>query len=390
MTPRAFLTLAIVTVVAVIGAGWALVSEQLASNPARPSQAPVFAALADHPNDVSRVEIQNRSYKLVLEKRGNDWVAIELGDYPAKREPVQQLVASIAGLKAYEPKTDNPDWYKEIDVGDVGPGSAAVHVTTVAANGNTLADVLIGRRSRSIGANPRGGTFIREPGKAQAWLAEGTVFVPDFLQNWFDQIVHVPGPDVRSITILEGDKVVFDSTKSNVQTGEYEVLSLDPKYGGADLVANSNNIKNLSQGIVSTTFDNARALDTVTFPPDARTIRFKTADDMQLDVRLGTADGQTWVAYSASAPEGSAGADKAKAINDRTKNWAFLLPSYRVAALQREVTDLVQAPPPPPAPPAGVGPGGINPIQTPGLPGMPGGQQMPALPGMPMPGMPPR
>lgn len=372
MTPRAFLTLAAATALAVAGAGWALVSEHFASTAQGASEEPLFPSLVQRGDDVSRVEVENRGYKLVLEKRGENWVAIGLGDYPAKAEPVAQVISGLARLRAYEPKTDNPEWYKEIDVTDVGPESNATLVTAIAANGDTLASVLLGKESRSIGFNPLGGTFIRQPGEAQAWLAEGAVFVPRFLQNWFDQIVHVPGPDIRRITVLEGDKVVFDSEKSDPSTGEYALLAVDEKYGPAGSTANSNNIKNMAQGIVSTSFDNARALDTVTFAPDARTVRFKTADEMELEVRLGTADGQTWVAYRATAPDGSAGATKAKEISDRTQNWAFLLPSYRVASLERPVPDLVVLPEKPAEQPL-LGPGGVTDpsrVVVPGLPAL--------------------
>lgn len=346
MSPRAFLILAVVTVLAVLGAVWALVDQQLSATEIRPAETPLFPQIAADADQVNKVTIKTRYYDVTLQHQGDSWVATQMGDYPAKTEPVAQLISGLASLRAYEPKTDNPDWYGQIDVGDptTEEKSNGALVTAVSASGETLARVIIGKRSQSIGFNPLGGTFIRNPDNQQAWLAEGSVFVPNFLPDWFEGIVHVPGPDVRRITILEGEQIVFDTEKVDVTTGDYGLKSVDAKYGAPDSEANDNAIKSLAQGVVSTTFENARPRSDMTFAPDARTVRFVTADGVQIDVKLGQIDGETWVAYDVTGPDSGDGATKAAQIKERTANWAFKLPSYRVASLEKPVTDLIQAP----------------------------------------------
>src|ERR687894_588176 len=82
----------------------------------------------------------------------------------------------------------------------VPPPPPAPLVPAYAADGAVLASVILGKASSSIGFNPLGGTFVREPDEAQSWLAEGQVTVPPYLSDWFDAIVHIPGPDIRRIT----------------------------------------------------------------------------------------------------------------------------------------------------------------------------------------------
>ncbi len=378
MTPRAFITVAALTGVAVIAAGWSLIQEQRATVIVRPTDDSMFPAIAADPNTIRTLEIRNRDYTLQLTREGDQWVAPAMGNYPVKTGPIGQMVAGLASLKPFEAKTDDPAFYAAIGVQDPAPANAAVAIVARDAAGATLADTVIGRQSRSIGFNPLGGTFIRRNGEAQTWLAEGVVVVPGLLSDWFDSVVHVPGPDVKRITILEGDTVVFDAEKVDLVVGRYELRTLDPKYATAEgLVAADNAIKGVGTGIVSTTFESARAESELVRGPDARTIRFTTRDDMVLEVRLGEIDGETWVAYSATAPAGSPAEARAKTISDRTAGYAFLLPSYRVTPLERQVADLVEVPAT-----AQALPEGVPNFATPGAMPLPGQTLIPRLPGI--------
>jgi hypothetical protein len=385
MSFRAFIVLAAVTLVAVAGAAWAVVAEHFASSGQDLAEAPLFPALADNAGAVERVAIKAPNYELTVERRGDEWVASELGDYPTKAGPVAQLVAGLASMRTFEAKTDNPDWYKDIAVQDPGEDSEGVLITATGAGGEELANIIIGARSQSIGFNPRGGTFVREPGEAQAILAEGGVFIPNFIQDWFNAIVHIPGPQVRQVTVLEGDTVVFDAEKVDPTTGDYELVSVDEKYAEPGSLANDNAIKSMSQGIVSTTFENARPRDSVTFAPDARTVRFRMEDELQIELKLAKVEDETWVTYTATAPEGSEGATRAEQITSRTGNWAFRLPSYRVAVLEKPITELVEAPPEPDPEEAPADPRFLtNQPLMPMLPGQAPANPSPALPVSPL------
>ncbi len=378
MTPRAFITIAALTGVAVIAAGWALVQEQRASVIVRPDDAPMFPAIASDPDAIRTIEIQGRNYQLALNRQGDEWVAPAMGNYPVKAGPIGQMVAGIASLKPFEAKTDNPEFYAAIGVQDPAPDNPATAIIARGENGQPLADMVVGRPSRSIGFNPLGGTFIRRRGEAQTWLAEGVVVVPGLLSDWFDSVVHIPGPDIKRITILEGDTVVFDAEKTDLVAGRYTLLTLDPKYASEEgLVAADNAVKGVATGVVSTTFESARAESELVRGPDARTIRFLTREDMQLEVRIGEIDGETWVAYSATAPAGGPGEAKAKTISDRTAGFAFKLPTYRTTPLLRQVAELVEKPLENQALPAGV-PG----FAAPGALPMPGQTLIPRMPGI--------
>jgi hypothetical protein len=316
-------------------------------------------------------------------------VSPERGDYPARKSIVSDLVLSLARMTKAEAKTSQPDWYQYIRVGDPAakPPTGVAHVTVTSADGQTLADAILGARSYSIPASHiRGGTFVREVNAVQSWLVEGVAAVPTELPEWFDPIVDVPGTEITGITILAGDKVVFEAKKTDQTNGTYELVQVDPAQAADSTAANSNSIRNMASGIVGLRVDDVRAADAVSPGPDVRTDRFTTASGLQLDVKVFEADGRVWATFKASAPEGSQGAAMAADINSRTGNWAFLLNESRASRLNQPVANLIQKPSDPAA-------GGVAPIpldengkpifdqegQAAPAPGTPGAQVLPAF-----------
>jgi hypothetical protein len=349
MSLRSFLGLLAVAVVAAVVAIVLIVVEQVSAESPSVGGTPMFPALRDQIEDLQQVVIETNRYSLTLENRDGTWVAADLGDYPIESDPLVQIISSLTDMTTVEPKTSNPDWYRYIQVDNpadvtdpsVTPG---VHIMARAADGATLVDAIFGAPSSSIGYARNGGTFVRRTDEAQAWLVQGAIQVPTFQEDWFSQLLSIPGTDIARITILLGDEVVLDAEKVNFATGDYELTYLSDQIGPAGSTANDNGLRGVAQGVVSTSFEAVRLADTVTFADDARTVRFVTSSGLQLDVRLGEADGDIWVTYQASAPEGSDAVAEAQSINERADRWAFKLLSYRITALNRDLTDLFDPP----------------------------------------------
>ena len=368
MTPRALLSLIVLTAVAIIGAIIVLVSEQIASAGDRGGGEQMFAAVESRRADLSQLTLTTARYELRLEFRDGRWVSIDRGDYPVRAEPVTQIIDAIAGLVTFEARTDDPALFPNVAVeGPTAPEPGAqlapaavdnpsMQIRAVANDGEVLADAIIGFASRSIGMRPRGGTFVRRTGENQVWLAEGTVIVPSFLPEWFDPLLSIPGPDVARVSIFSGPNLIFDAVKSDFATGNYDLAYLDAAYQRPNITTEDNAVRGMSQAIVSTTFDDARPKDSVTIAPDARTVRYETRTGLRLDITLVTADGSTWVLYNATAIQDTAAAQAAD-IQARTGNWAFKLPVGRITTLTRDIAQLVVVPVQP-ITPIGPQPGG--------------------------------
>jgi len=361
VSPRGFITLLIVTVLAVLGAVFmALQPTMSGSDPV--AGEPMFPKLSQGLAEASKVTVQTPQYTASWELRDGVWVSPERGGYPSRAGTASDLVAGVARLTKVEGKTSNPDWYQYIRVGDPAatPPTGVAHVTVATANGDVLADAVLGARSFSIPAShTRGGMYVRIPAEAQTWLVEGSAAVPAGLPEWFDTLIDIPGPEITGVTILEGDKPVLETTKTDQTTGNYEIAYLDPAVGAAGDVANSNSIRSLASGIVGLRFDDVRAIDSFAPGATARTDRFTMTSGMQLDVTLIEADGAHWATFKATAPQGSAGEAAAADITARTGKWAFRLDASRVTRLNQPVINLIQKPG---ATPAGAGEGEVVPV----------------------------
>lgn len=351
MSRRAFLLLLLIAIVVSAAAVALTMASQIRDNASDGVGQPMFPAVAARDNEVAQLTVLTPRYDLTFERRGETWVTLGLGDYPARVEPIGEILAALANMTTVDPKTDNPDWYDYVGVGDpagafANPGN---RVVARAADGTVLADGVFGERSVSIGYTRVGGTFVRRTEEAGAWLVEGQMNVPAFLPDWFSQLLHIPGTDVSRVAVVEGGRLVFDASKTSFDTGAYQLLYLDPSVGPVRSTTDDGGIRSLTQSIVSTSLEAVRPIEEVAFPEGARLIRFTTRDGLVLEITVTDLDGETWVKYSATAPDGSPAADMARGINERTARWVFRLPSYRVAAMTRPLTTLI-IPPPEPAP----------------------------------------
>jgi hypothetical protein len=384
VSPRGFVILLVVTVVAVLGAILITVQPTVRATDTVAGEQ-MFPDLAADGAEAGEVTVVTPQYTIAWQRRDDGtWVAPERGDYPARKDMVANLVASLTRLVKLEAKTAIPDWYQYIRVGDPAatPPTGVARVTVTSAGGDALADVVLGARSFSIPAShTRGGMFVRAADEAQSWLVEGTASVPTELSEWFGTIVDIPASDVTGFAILRDGKTVFEAKKTDETNGVYELAYLDPAEGDAGSVANSNSIRSTASGIVGLRAEDVRAIDSLTPGEDVRTDRFTTSSGLQLDVTVFSAEGKTWATFKASAPEGSDAAATAADIGSRTAKWAFQLNSSVATRLAQPIANLVQRPADPNA--GAVSPGAPNgsgtPMFAPPGPRIPGGTALPTF-----------
>lgn len=348
MSPRGFVILLAVTLLAVLGA--VLLAVQPTLSGADPvSGELMFPALGQRLADAETVTVVTPQYVATWARRDGVWVSPERGDYPARASLVADLVVNLARLTRVEARTAKPDWYQYIRVGDptAVPPTGVARVTVTSAAGDVLADGVLGARSFAIAASHgRGGSFARAAADAQSWLVEGVAPVPADLPEWFDTLIDIPGPEIAGVTVLAGDRTLFEAHKTDRANGIYTLAYADPAEVAADVVANNNTIRSMASALVGLRVSDVRARDGVPLGDAVRTDRFVTTSGLELDVALVEADGGTWALFTATAPAGSDGAASAAEITARTANWAFRLDASRATRLGQPLANLVQPPAP--------------------------------------------
>lgn len=333
-TPRSAAILGALAVIVTVASVWVWSADRAATAAIEPRDEPMFPALQDAKTPVARIELTLPAYHLVLARNGDQWVAPDEGSYPADKDLADRLVAEMSSLRALEPKTTEPALYPKIGVEAEG----SRHVTFTDAAGATLADVLVGNRSNSIGATPTGGIFLRHPDEDRAWLARGGVTLPTTLSDWLARPLRIRPADVQAITILEGDRPVFAAAKA-AGGAIYEPVA-------PTTYADDGALKTMTGTLLSISPTSVRPATALQAAADARSIKMQTAAGLDLTIRTGTIDGATWFTFHADAPAGSEGAEAAADINAHSDGFAFRLPDSITGTLLVPLAQLATEPPP--------------------------------------------
>jgi hypothetical protein len=341
MKPTTFLVVLAATAASVVAAGYAVVSESRIQAPAAASGAPVFGDLLARANDVQSVTVASASGKFTIARKGDGWALAEKDGYPVAADKLRQLVAGLADLRLLEAKTDQPDRHARLEVEDIAAKDAkSKQVTLAGADGKLLADLIVGKQNNTSDFNGLRGIYVRKPGNAQAWLAQGSVEVPTAAVDWVDRtVVNVAEDKIQrlqfeptaapALTVSKADKTAADFTLAPLPEGK----SADPDA-----------LKRLTEVFTAVELDDVRADKDTDKAVKAGAAEAATFDGLTLKAELLVMDGGTWLRLKASAAEGSAAAAEAKTINDRVAGWLYKLPQFKAALLQPKVDDFLKKP----------------------------------------------
>lgn len=341
MKPTTFLVLLIVTAVSVVAAGYAVLSESRIQAPVAAGGAPVFADLLAHANDVQTVTITSASGKVTIARQGDGWVLAEKDNFPVLADKLRQLVAGLADLRLLEAKTDQADRYARLEVEDVTAKDAkSKQVTLAGADGKTLADLIVGKANYTSDLNGLRGIYVRKPGNAQSWLAQGSVEPPTAAVDWVDRVVVDLGADkMQRLQFEPAGSPALTVSKADKSAADFTLAPL-PEGKGADADA----LKRLTEAFAAVDLDDVRADKNADKAVKAGAVEAATFDGLTLKAELLAMDGGTWMRLTATAPDGSAAADEAKTISARVNGWLFKLPQFKAALLQPKIDDYLKKP----------------------------------------------
>ena len=87
------------------------------------------------------------------------------------------------------------------------PGSTGLLLRVLEANGAPMAELVVGRRRVRTQGNVPESAYIRRPGEAQSWLAEGRLPVDADPQLWLDRdVANLPATRVREVAVRRADE----------------------------------------------------------------------------------------------------------------------------------------------------------------------------------------
>lgn len=130
---------------------------------------PVVPGWSEQAAEAARIRIETAQGEFVMEEREGRWVMANRGDYPVRAERIAELDALFQGLQFTEAMTRDPDKFDRLGLGAPEEGGDGVRVTVSDAEGETLADLIVGR------LRGERGLYVRRPGGVRAYAAAGPV-----------------------------------------------------------------------------------------------------------------------------------------------------------------------------------------------------------------------
>ena len=330
MPTRGLVVLAVVTVTMVV-ASWIAVDARYRETvlEARGGEA-VFPELRDRTGSVAGIEVGRTGAGFALERRGDGWANTGLGGYPARVELVETVLSEIADLRYLEPKTARAALHPKLAVEDPGPGAGSTRLTLKDGAGRVLADLVAGKARPRTASADRAGVYIRLPGRARAWLAEGTLDVHRDAGGWSDrEIVDVDGGSILSLTVRHHDGEVVDLHRAEPDDRKLMLRNLP---AGA-VVAHQHHIDFMAGLLAGLSFVDARAggpSDPAVAPGFEATV--ETLDHLRVTLRAGhpAEDGSLWAAIDAGLTGDAGASDRARAdasrIASQLDGWLVKLP----------------------------------------------------------------
>ncbi|PPQ30511.1 DUF4340 domain-containing protein [Rhodopila globiformis] len=313
----------------------------------------MFPGLAGKLDKATKLEIVHQGKQTVIEKRPDGaWGIASLHDYPVQPGKLRGVLIGLTELRLVEPRTSDPSEYSRLAVDDPnGAKSEADLVRVVDASGKPLAALIVGHRRVRGQPGMADEVYVRRPGQAQSWLAEGSVRADPDAMQWIDRDVMDIKED-RIASVVVGDKtLVFGRVDGKFTLTEPADHPKLEEY----------KVDNVGRALEMLSMQAVKPDAEVTGQPAGHSV-FTTKDGLVVAVNLLHADKDVWARFAVSGPE------KVKAevhrLAGKLNGWTYEIGSWKEQSLVPTMADL-KAPEPPapqasrPAAPAPVPPPGV-------------------------------
>ena len=167
--------------------------------------APVFPRLNAKPEAANALLIETGGLKLKFKQNEDSvWIAEDKFEYPASSKLIQNVISQLADMRKIAIKTKMPSRFNQIGVEPYQNADAnSVFVKLQGADGEILAESILGAQFRRNNIGVAEGTFIRHPKEQQAWLASGSIDIPSDLLSWLDtRILNIESKEIKKIKLF--------------------------------------------------------------------------------------------------------------------------------------------------------------------------------------------
>lgn len=324
-------TLLLLGVAAIASVGGALLLTPKDATPPPPGQADLaFPGLAARLQQVARIEVKRHDGTLTVQRQGELWVLPERANYPARSERVRELLTGLTELRLTEPRTANPELLDRLGLNDPSqPGSTASLLRVLDAQGNAIAELVIGRRRVRTQGNVPEAAFIRRANETQAWLAEGRLPIDGDPNLWLDRdIANFARDRVRRVVVNRTGEPALELARAGEADAPLRV-TLPAETPPLD----ETSLDEVGRAFEFLTFIEVKAEAEIPGAAVGET-RFTLTDNLAITARVNRTDDAVWLRLAAE------GDDEAARLNARWRGWAYQVGQWKERALVPRLADL--------------------------------------------------
>lgn len=284
--------------------------------------------LQDLINQVDGIAIKKNDETITLNKRNNIWRLAEQDGFMADTNNVASLLLDLRKLTLKQRKTSNPDNYAKLSLAESGDNAAVVVV--LKSKGEIVADVSIGKR-----APKSQGTYVRKNNEVQSWLSEGEINVKTNASSWIlNTILDIEPGLIKSVAFNPSDSDPFVINKLTPEDANFALADLPESMQ----IKSQNSIDAVAGGLQKLTIDSAKRRSTQTDDADrVSTVTYQlfSGTTFQLDLIQQSEDKFLNITVENNSNDSE--------IADELHEWSFIVPSYKFDALNKRLTDLIEA-----------------------------------------------
>jgi hypothetical protein len=286
----------------------------------------VFPGLAARLGQVARIDIQGKGAVLGIIQANGKWGLADRAGFPVQQDKLRELLTGLTELRLTEARTSDPTQYSRLGVEDPTPTGTSNLLRLLDAAGKPIAELIVGHRRVRTQGNVPETIFVRRPGEAQSWMAEGRLPVDSDPQLWFERdIANIAGPKVIKATVTRGD-----ATLEFARSGDKFVLTAPVDHPKTD----DYRIEEVSRAFETLTLTDVRP---ATSPQGEKigTAVHTLADGTGITTTVFRADKDIWITLSASGET-----EAARELNARTKGWTYQVGAWKEKSFTPTLDDL--------------------------------------------------
>ncbi len=275
------------------------------------------------------------------------WRVLEREGYPARIDRVRKTILGFTELEAFEPRTSNPEWHRNLGLLEPENLGRAVRVQLLDRQGNEIAGLLAGEVVEATAdLQGRGFLYVRRDGEDQTWLARGSISLDKDVANWLDKtVVDLPLERIRQVTLWEGSETPVVLSRLKPEHPNFIIENVPDGFvsRGAPIVNAS------ATAFAGFEFQDAVPVESIIFnnPPIAV---IETFNGLKLTLTIAGAGSGMWAKIVASVDPAALqeGADnsaveaEATEINARIGEWAYKLEQNLGLRLTQTMAELTR------------------------------------------------